>query len=424
MLERNLLRDKTLVLRILDERLQSHLREKMAALDEKSNQEASASSAASNSKASASLQNNVNAGSHATSTSTQNINNSEGRIFDLEGVTCEPAIQTRTPSSSSFLDDNMHKSSEDQAQAGAELLDQHTLWNFHCDGATYPARLINLPCPIEIHKTHDHAMYYKCVDIAQMLIVYEDMTELEEAESMPGYKNEGFPSYYHSGLTPPLTKVVQRRFMQREHADVPPPMNEVIDVEKDLITLIEAISTKDPNKRAGRGNHSAHRSMQTKVLEEVEDEVVEYEPWMDNYGKEPKGIEFDETDAICKKHPELWLDPEELRMPSIVDESANFLFGGVGAGAGGDKTSTGKIVKENKKKKSSTGSGADKPEKKTKKKKSKKKEAAPALPISPPPIETVRPLSTNPELDALNIDQFDLDLEGFGEDFDMDGIVD
>ena len=172
MLERNLLRDKTLVLRILDERLQSHLREKMAALDEKSNQEASASSAASNSKASASLQNNVNAGSHATSTSTQNINNSEGRIFDLEGVTCEPAIQTRTPSSSSFLDDNMHKSSEDQAQAGAELLDQHTLWNFHCDGATYPARLINLPCPIEIHKTHDHAMYYKCCDNMYSICIF------------------------------------------------------------------------------------------------------------------------------------------------------------------------------------------------------------------------------------------------------------
>ena len=41
-------------------------------------------------------------------------------------------------------------------------------------------------------------MYYKCVDIAQMLIVYEDEMALEEAEAVP--KSEAFPSVPSFGL--------------------------------------------------------------------------------------------------------------------------------------------------------------------------------------------------------------------------------
>ena len=64
-------------------------------------------------------------------------------LEDLDGVTCEPTS------------------------------DGSTKWTFHCDGASYPSRLVNLPCPVEIHKTHDRAMYYKCSDVAQLLIVYD-----------------------------------------------------------------------------------------------------------------------------------------------------------------------------------------------------------------------------------------------------------
>lgn len=202
-------------------------------------------------------------------------------------------------------------------------------------------------------------------------------------------------------------------------------------MEKELITLIEAISTKDPNKRQGRGNHSAQRSMQTKVLEEVEDEVVEYEPWMDNYGKEPAGIEFEETDAVCKKHPELWLDPEEL-VPTIVDEQDSTGNGyGNGPNALSDnKTSKASSGSSKKKKSSSGGSNGDKSEKKTKKPKKKKAQKnasanANALPVSPPPpVAAARPPSTNPELDAVKFDEFYFNLDDLGDDFDMDGIVD
>lgn len=56
----------------------------------------------------------------------------------------------------------------------------------------------------------------------------------------------------------------------------------------------------------GGGSSSA-----SKVLTEYEDEVVQYEPWMDNYGS-GKGIEFGEDDELCLQHPELWLDPNEM----------------------------------------------------------------------------------------------------------------
>lgn len=404
----NLLRDKTLVLRILDERLQSHLREKMLALEESASNEAS--------------KNNTNNGHGKQRPQHQQLGSSssnlqEARICDLEGVTCEPAIQSAPASSGGVsVSANANGSSTNEE-------DSHTLWNFHVDGATYPARLTNLPCPIEIHKTHDHAMYYKCVDVAQMLIVYEDMTALEEAESMAGYRVDGFPSYYHSGLTPPMTKVVSRRFKQREHVSVPPPFEEVQEVEQYLMELIQSISTKDPNKnKPGRGN----ASISTKVLEEIDDEIVDYEPWMDDYGRTPKGIEFSERDAICKAHPEIWLDPDECKSDEQDDD-----------GLAPPKPAKDKETQKKSKKKSATADGS-KTEKKTKKKKPKKTKTAPSeekastksTKIRPksaspaPPVDTSagRPPSTITDIGGLDefdmnldIDNFDVDLEGFGD---------
>ena len=74
--------------------------------------------------------------------------------------------------------------------------------------------------------------------------------------------------------------------------------------------LIQSISTKDPNKnKPGRGN----ANISTKVLEEVEVDIVDYEPWMDDYGRKPEGVTFSEKEAICKANPEIWLDPDECK---------------------------------------------------------------------------------------------------------------
>mmetsp|Transcript_117514 Transcript_117514/g.240346 ORF Transcript_117514/g.240346 Transcript_117514/m.240346 type:complete len:348 (+) Transcript_117514:284-1327(+) len=216
--------------------------------------------------------------------SNNNNNNNKETLLDLDGVACVPTQ------------------------------DSSTLWNFHCDGATYPARLVNLPCPVEIHKTHDHAMYYKSCDIAQMMIVYEDSMALDEADAVP--KTDGYPSFYHSGITPPMKKVVERRFAFREHQPgTKYPRNEVSDVERELHQLMCKIS-----KEGGKGSRNkvkipslATAQHQNKILQEVEEVLVDYEPWMDDYGAEEKGRTFDAMDLIANQHPEIWLSPEEIK---------------------------------------------------------------------------------------------------------------
>lgn len=213
------------------------------------------------------------------SSSSSNNNNKE-TLLDLDGVTCEPTS------------------------------DSSTLWNFHCDGATYPARLVNLPCPVEVHKTHDHAMYYKSCDIAQMLIIYEDSMALDEADAYP--KTEGYPSYYQSGVTPPVKKIVERRFAFREHQPRAPPRDEVSVVEKELHELMCKISKERNKGRKPKIPSLATAQHQNKILLEVEEVVVDYEPWMDDYGRQGSGIEFNVTDQIANVHPEIWLSSEKI----------------------------------------------------------------------------------------------------------------
>jgi len=260
---------------------------------------------------------------------------SAATILDLEGVSCAP------------------------------LANESTLWSFRCDGMTYPARLCNLPCPVEVHKTNDHASYYKCSDVGQILIVYEDMTHLEESESVPGYKVEGYPSYYHSGITPPLKRVVERRFSAREHKSVAPPRSEISEVERELKSLIDQTEKgagKGKGKGKGRGRGSD--SIQGKAIEEVVDDIVDYEPWMDENGAQPYGITFDEKDIVATKHPEIWLEPREIKE---VKEGKEAVAAAAAAAAAATAASTG----DKKSKKSKDGT--------KRKKKKKPKDDAPVV---------------------------------------------
>jgi transcription initiation factor TFIID subunit 7 len=254
---KNPVRDRVLVLRVLVPSLEARLREKM--------EEAEKMAA-------------TRLGSNADFLSKE-------ILFDLDGVYCEPTVS-----------DN-----------GSN----NTRWNFHCDGALYPARLVNLPCPVELLKTHDHVMYYKSSDVAQLLLVYEDEMAMEEAENMPHYSSDNFPSYYHSGLTPPLKRVVERRFEKRDHSPVPPPRTEIAEIEEELRVMIERIS--DTAKAKGKNKSQALSTATSKVIQEIEDELVEYEPWMDANGTKPNGIEFDVDDPKVAKNPALWLSANEIR---------------------------------------------------------------------------------------------------------------
>jgi transcription initiation factor TFIID subunit 7 len=281
------IRDRTLILRVLVPGLETRLRDKMKEMHEAaaSTTTADKSGTSNSNTTSTSTSNNKNTSSNSNSGGT-NSNSTKDICLDLEGVTCEPTAAR-----------------------------DRTLWNFHCDGASYPARLVNLPCPVELHKTHDHAAYYKSADIAQMLIVYEDDMALEEAEEKAV---EGFPSYYHSGLTPAMKRVVERRFTAREHSAAPPPRAAVADIEAELLELMEKIAKDEKSKR----NRVPLLSTANKILEEVQEEIVDYEPWMDDYGRQPNGITFDADDALTSLHPDVWLNPEVIREIKEQDEEA------------------------------------------------------------------------------------------------------
>lgn len=374
MYDRNILRDRTLVLRILDDRLRERLTEKMNALEESFASSSSVLASENNlSNASNSLKQNVGIQMSNThdgdngGVGSASAPSKEGQIFDLDGVTCEPAIKDHKNSSNDVASD-----------------EEYTLWNFICDGATYPARLTNLPCPVEIHKTHDHAMYYKCTDVAQMLIVYEDDAAMEEAESSPGYHVDGFPSYFHSGLTPPMHKVVERRFKERDHAPLPPPCQDVHQIELEILALISKMASSQEGKV--KGKRGVPTSVQLQVLEEVEDEIVTWEPWMDNYGKEPNGIKFEEGDMVSNAHPEIWLNNASSLDKLKIDEE---------------------IQKEETKQDDNTNNIK---QKKKKKKKTKESTMNAPTPVSRPESTTAAVLQ-NGNFDDFNFDIDDLDID-------------
>lgn len=319
------IRDRTLILRLLVPGLEARLRDKMKEVSD---------SAAGNSAA-------------------------KDSVFDLEGVTCEPTTARN-----------------------------HTLWNFHCDGATYPAKLVNLPCPVELHKTHDHAAYYKCVDVAQMLIVYEDEMALEEAASSETVV-EGFPSYYHSGLTPPMHRVVERRFAAREHSAVAPPRQAVQEVELEVIQIMERIALQGEKVSATKTRQKAPvLTSANKILEEVVEEVVDFEPWMDDYGNQATGVEFNADEQLCTQHPEVWLPPEVIRQ--LRDEA---------------------LLAQQKK----LAAAEKKKEKKKQKEQTKKKPPPPSPPKQEASLDEVTAAAMG------NIDDLDLDAEIFLEGLDIDG---
>jgi transcription initiation factor TFIID subunit 7 len=237
------IRDRTLILRIEVPGLEARLRDKMKEVEDQQQQQQSqqtASRTAPGGGPDATGTTTPGAAGVGSSGSSGSSSNNKDRYLDLEGVTCEP-----TPARNK------------------------TLWNFRCDGATYPARLVNLPCPIELHKTHDHAMYYKCVDVAQMLIVYEDEMALEEAEFV---SPEGFPSYYHSGITPPLRRVVEKRFAAREHGGrTIPPRAAIADVENELTELMENLvrdgksGSHDKNGKGGNQQNQRKAAAHNKI---------------------------------------------------------------------------------------------------------------------------------------------------------------
>jgi len=351
--ERNALRDRTLILRIQDEALCQRLRNKMSAVTER------ATILAASKMQQQQQQQQKTLSQYHHHSQQQSPPPTESKIFDLEDVTCVPSTQSSSSNSRSFTN---RPSSSPSSKANSNFDKDPTLWHFRCDGVNYPSRLTNLPCPVELHKTRDRKLYHKSVDVAQILIVYPDLKTMEAMERyFP--RCEGFPSYHPSGLTPPMGKVVEERFSRREHDSVPPPRQEIIEVERELVELVKKVVDGGKKVGSGGGPKSGGGSSGSKILQEVEDEIVPYEPWMDTYGT-GKGVEFTEDQELCLQHPELWLDPNERCWEEKTDEQEKGvgkktnLLDGVGDNSKKKKKNVKKKNKRKKRSKSSFESSA------------------------------------------------------------------
>jgi len=78
------------------------------------------------------------------------------------------------------------------------------------DGAALSAKLVDLPCIIESHKTVDNKSFYKTADICQMLVCSEDDSMREDEDISPKKESKRF--MWNHGITGPLKNVRKRRF--------------------------------------------------------------------------------------------------------------------------------------------------------------------------------------------------------------------
>eukprot|EP00057_Strongylocentrotus_purpuratus_P031225 XP_783965.3 PREDICTED: transcription initiation factor TFIID subunit 7 [Strongylocentrotus purpuratus] len=114
----------------------------------------------------------------------------------------------------------------------------------HIDDDTFAAKIVDLPCMIESHKTLDKKTFWKTADISQMLVCnVEDAPILPDDEVKPGptKKPEKVDKKFvwKHGVTPPLKNVRKRRFRKtakKKYIEAP-------DVEEEVKRLLRMDST-------------------------------------------------------------------------------------------------------------------------------------------------------------------------------------
>ena len=112
---------------------------------------------------------------------------------------------------------------------------------FHIGQQLYAAKLVDLPCIIESHKTLDNKQIFKIADISQMLLIERPIANESEATAATHSAKSSNDEYiYPHGITPPMQWARKRRFRKRVH-------NRSIDtVEKEVEGLL------NDDKRAER----------------------------------------------------------------------------------------------------------------------------------------------------------------------------
>jgi transcription initiation factor TFIID subunit 7 len=111
-------------------------------------------------------------------------------------------------------------------------------FTFKQGGREYFAKIAQLPCILETHKTYDDNLFYKSGEIGQIFIVTdneEEKKEIEECNDVP------------NGITPPTTNIVKRTF-EKTKSQTPYPKNEVARVEESLIKISQGGAYEDVRK--------------------------------------------------------------------------------------------------------------------------------------------------------------------------------
>lgn len=189
----------------------------------------------------------------------------------------------------------------------------------------YPGLLVNLPCPIEAQKMFDNSNVLKAGDISQMLIVFKTNRDLElymnqnskkskssslsskssfaekQQPNQPVVSRSTVDFTIQSGLSSAAENIVRKYDLTRPYEA--PPMKATSKLTREISNAIKSkpvvdITGDDDNRR---------------VLELVEEEVVDFEPWMVN-AENPDGIEIVFSNRNAESFDAL------LRVPDLVEQ--------------------------------------------------------------------------------------------------------
>lgn len=196
-------------------------------------------------------------------------------------------------------------------------------YDFLLNEEVYPALLQNLPCVVESHKTIDMKIFLKAGDIGQILCVYRDENQRNQAIAEQRQLDEN--KFIPHGLTPPTVNIIKKKYSKTRE-------KQKFNLEQ-IFGVMEQVRTLE-NK--------------DKVRREVVEEVVDFEDWMadkersegiklrlegEKWLHSSGGLIFEHPEVIDCKH---WVEPEAKATRAKTEEE-----GKDGRSAGAEETSKG-----------------------------------------------------------------------------------
>lgn len=155
------------------------------------------------------------------------------------------------------------KTSQDEQSTFTYTINEDRTGLFTCDGTEYPAKLMDLPCIVESHKTADKRTFYKSADVHQVLVVRNPGEPAPEGECLPDGLTNGAKGARErvkvadgAFSADEVTKVEKRikmvldkkvQFVRKKKT------NDESDVEEEIIIEEEGVRKKDqvsPPKQA------------------------------------------------------------------------------------------------------------------------------------------------------------------------------